>query len=162
MFVHVHVYHWTTADSINKFKSLYFIIPNLEAYRPAPNVTVTLTRQNLEATVYCSKNDRLNVLQIGLLICLRGCSTEQVPAGVLDPCAILRAGNLPPRVPLLGPIRRSKSLFARWHFDRLWRSNFRPKPSLGGGGRSPLSAPTTGRWSATVQDKTIFVWMICA
>jgi len=45
---------------------------------PAPNVTVTLTRQNLEAAVYCSKNDQLHVLQ---MICLCGRSTEQVPAG---------------------------------------------------------------------------------
>jgi len=48
----------------------------------APNVTVTLTRRNLEAAVYYSKNDRLHVLQI--LICLFGRSTEQVPAGFLD------------------------------------------------------------------------------
>jgi len=57
-------------------------------------VTATLTPQNLEAAVYCSENDPLNVLQI--LICLCGRSTEQVPAasaGILDPCGILTIDN---------------------------------------------------------------------
>jgi len=54
-------------------------------------VTVTLTRQNLEAAVYCSKNDRFHFLRI--LICLCGRSTEQVPAGVLDMCGIVTVNN---------------------------------------------------------------------
>jgi len=70
--------------SMKALKSLYFItLYTLRHYRPAPNVTVTLTRQNLEAAAYYSKNDRLHGLQIGLLICLCGRSTEQVRAGVL-------------------------------------------------------------------------------
>jgi len=74
--------------SIKTFTSLYFItLYTLRHYRPAPNVTATLTRQYLEAAVYCSKNDRLHGLQI--LICLCGRSIEQVRASVLDPCGIL-------------------------------------------------------------------------
>jgi len=56
-------------------------------------VTVTLTRQNLEAAVYCSKNDRLQVLQ-KILICLCERSIEQVPAGVFEPCGILTNNNI--------------------------------------------------------------------
>jgi len=93
MFVHVHVpINQQLSIQSKHQKACISLLHTLRHYRPAPNVTVTLTRQNLEAAVYCSKIDRLHVLQI--LICLCGRSTEQVPAGVVDPCGILAVNNI--------------------------------------------------------------------
>jgi len=110
--------------SIKTFKSLYFILHTLRHCRPAPNVTVTLTRKNLEAAVYSSKNDRLHVLHIGLLICLCGRSTEQVPAGILEPCGILNVNNIIINNNYYNRASPSKSLkIISYSSNRLTRSN---------------------------------------
>jgi len=68
------MYQLTTSEAFNQniqklVGLLYYSIH--KGIRHAPNVTVTLTRQNLEAAFYCSKNDRLHVLQIVLLILIQ-------------------------------------------------------------------------------------------
>jgi len=88
--VHVPMNHHSEAFN-NNIQKLYFITPYIKALKTSTKCdSITLTRQNLEAAVLFSKNDRLLVLYR----CLCGRSTEQVPAGVLDPCGILTVNNI--------------------------------------------------------------------